>query len=228
MTIKGARYLLAFCVLAWFIQGELLGQQKDFQSWWEFNIDKGLRNGLDLSGEIEQRFRNNSLQYDRSLITLAGEFGINDYLNVGAGLRAILASNRELQLNTKYRIHAEATGGNIFSGFDLSFRIRFQYGFEDLFDPAFKGGNKFGNRYRVKVARHIFGTRLGWFGSVESWTLLNNQSNSLFYKIRYSAGGEFNLNFRSKLNFRYILEDEFHMTNPIQSHILLFGYSYRL
>ena len=228
MKIKCARYALTFCILAWSILSELPGQQKDFQSWWEFSVDKGLRNGIDLSGELEQRFRNNSLQYDRSMFTLAGEYGINDYLDVAAGFRALLFSNRELQMNAKSRLHAEATGGYSISGIDLSLRARLQYGFEDLFDPAFMGGNKFGSRYRLKVAHHIFGTRLGWLVSVENWSLLNGQSHNLFYKIRYSAGVQYDLDFISRISIRYRLVHEFNVVNPMQSHVLVFGYSHNL
>ena len=228
MTIKPGKYALIFLLFLLLIPGELPGQQKDFQSWWEFSIDKELSNRFDLSGEIEQRFKNNSLQYDRSLVTVAGEYGINDYLDVAAGFRAILDSNREMELNAKYRLHMDATGRYSISEFDLSLRVRFQYGFEDLLDPLFFDVNNFVNRSRLKVAHHIFGTRLGWFGTVESWHLLNDQPNRLLYKMRYSAGVKYALNFKSQISIRYILEDELNVVNPLQSHILVFGFSHNL
>ncbi len=228
MTIKPGKYALIFLLFLLLIPGELPGQQKDFQSWWEFSIDKELSNRFDLSGEIEQRFKNNSLQYDRSLVTVAGEYGINDYLDVAAGFRAILDSNREMELNAKYRLHMDATGRYSISEFDLSLRVRFQYGFEDLLDPLFFDVNNFVNRSRLKVAHHIFGTRLGWFGTVESWHLLNDQPYRLLYKMRYSAGVKYALNFKSQISIRYILEDELNVVNPLQSHILVFGFSHNL
>ena len=228
MTIKSGNYTLLFLFFLLLIPGELPGQQKDFQSWWEFSLDKRLSNGFELSGEIEQRFKNNSLQYDRSLVTVAGEYRINEYLDVATGFRAILDSNREMELNAKYRLHMDATGRYSLSGFDLSLRVRFQYGFEDLLDPLFLDVNNFVNRNRLKVAHHIFGTRLGWFGAVESWHLLNDQPNRLLYKMRYSAGVQYTLNFKSQINIRYILEDELNVVNPMQSHILVFGFSHSL
>lgn len=228
MTIKPGQYSLIFFFFSLLIPVELLGQQKDFQSWWEFSIDKGLGNGFDLSGEIEQRFKNNSLQYDRSLVTVAGEYDIKQYLEVAAGFRAFLDTDKELQLNAKYRVHMDVTGSHSLSRYDLSLRARFQYGFEDIFDPAYSGGNKFVNRYRLKVANHIFGTRFGWFGTAESWHLLSDQPNRLFYKMRYSAGVEYALNFKSEFSVRYILEDEINVANPLQAHILVFGFSHSL
>lgn len=228
MKIKSGKHILFFLLSLLSVQGEILGQQKDFQTWWEFSLDKGIGKGIDLSGEIEQRFRNNSLQYDRTQVTVAGEYGLNKYLDIAAGFRAFLASNNELQLNTKYRLHVDGTGKFSLSGFDMSLRARLQYGFEDIFDPAFAGGNNLGNRYRLKVAQHIFGTRLEWFALVESWHLLNDEPERLFYKIRYSAGIQYDLNFQSQLGLRYILEDEFNVVRPVQSHILVFGFSHKL
>lgn len=228
MTIKPGKYILILFTFSLLIPAELLGQQKDFQSWWEFTIDKGLDNGFELSGELEQRFKNNSLQYDRTLVTVAGEYDIKDYLNVAAGFRAMLDSDKEMQLNAKYRTHADATGSYSLSSFDLSLRVRFQYGFADIFFPPYIGDNNFANRNRVKVAHHVFGTRFGWFAMVESWHLLGNQSNHLFYKMRYSAGVEYALNFRSELMIRYMLEDELNVVNPMQSHIVVFGFSHSL
>jgi len=228
MRISTGKYSLLLLSLTFLVPVGLQGQQKDFQSWWEFSIDKGFDNGIDLSGEIEQRFKNNSLQYDRSLVTVAGEYDIKKYLEVAAGFRAFLDSDRELQLNAKYRVHMDVTGSHSLSRYDLSLRARFQYGFEDIFDPAYSGGNNFVNRYRLKVANHIFGTRFGWFATVESWHLLSDQPNRLFYKMRYSAGVEYALNFKSEFTVRYILEDELNVANPLQAHILVFGFSHSL
>ncbi len=228
MTIRPAKYTLILFFLSLLFPCTLRGQQKDFQSWWELKFDKGLGNGFDLSAEIEQRFKNNSLQYDRSLVTVTGEYGLNDYLDVAAGIRTFLDSNREMQLNVKYRLHMETTGRYSLTGLNMSLRLRFQYGFEDLIDPAYLGDNNFVNRNRLKVASHIFGTRIWWFGSVESWHLWNDQPNRLFYKMRYSAGVGYALNFISEISVRYILEDEFNVTKPLQSHVLVVGYSHNL
>lgn len=227
MTIKPWKILLLLLLL-WRTGGEILAQQKDFQTWWEFSLDKGLDNGIDLSGEVEQRFRNNSLQYDRTLVTLSAAYELMDYLEVAGGFRAVVVSNRELQLRTKYRMHMDATGKYTLSGFDLSLRARLQYGFEDLFYSGIPGSNNLVNRFRGKVAYHIFGTRLDWFATVESWHLYSNVPGALFYKMRYSAGVQFTPNFRSRFTLRYILEDEFNVKNPLQSHVLVLGYNYKL
>jgi hypothetical protein len=208
--------------------GVVSGQQKDFQSWFEAEVQKGLKNGVDLSGEFEQRFSNNSMQYDRTMLTLSASFDPLDFLSAGGGIRMVTAADREGNLQPGYRIHADATGKYTWAGVDLSLRVRFQYGFEEFIYFADISDNAFVNRNRIKASYHIFGTRFEVFGSAEAWGLLNNLDGRFFKRMRYSAGGSCQLNFRSNLGLSYILEDEFNRVNPMQSHILVFSYFYNL
>ncbi|MFO7669226.1 MAG: DUF2490 domain-containing protein [Bacteroidales bacterium] len=208
--------------------GIVYGQEKDFQSWFEAEVQKGLKNGMDLSGEFEQRFNNNSMQYDRTLLTLSASFDPLDFLSAGGGIRLLTAADREGNLQPGYRIHADAAGKHTWAGVDFSLRVRFQYGFEEFIYFADLNENAFVNRYRVKASHHIFGTRFEVFGSVEAWGVLNNLDGRFLKRMRYSAGGSYQLNFQSDLGLRYILEDEFNRVNPMQSHILVFSYFYNL
>jgi len=228
MLIKTNKLPLLFTIVNLLFCSGLLGQQKDFQSWWECSIDKGLKNGIGLSGEVEQRFRNNSLQYDQTLLTVTGEYDVKDYLNVEAGIRTLLDQDQELNLNVRYRIHMDATGSYPLSRYIVSFRIRLQYGFKDF--PSFDAvvQNNLASRYRLKVDHRLFGSRFGFFATTESWIPFSNGSTGLFKKVRFSAGAEYFLNFRSQFRFRYLVDTEFNVKNPMQFHILVLGYTYEL
>lgn len=227
MTDRGkAACLLVF--LTFFSAGKLFGQQKDFQSWYELELNVDLKSGIDLSLEAEQRFDNNSLQYDRSLVTLEADYDLTGWFNVEMGLRGILKTNSERRLQTRYRIHTDATFEHSVSDFDCSLRSRLQYGFDDQIIRDVTGYNKLVNRNKLKVDYHIFGTRIGLSAYVESYHLLSGSPIRSFYKMRYSAEIQYMLNFRSDINLRYILEDEFNVTDPLQSHILKLGFSYDL
>jgi Protein of unknown function (DUF2490) len=229
MMIRGFRTILIHFVLLFVTAGmSLYAQQKDFQSWYEVQVKTALKNGINVSGELEQRFKNNSLQYDRTLLTLAASYDPLDYLGVGGGVRFLMASDKEGVISPRYRVHANATGKYVIGGVDLSLRVRFQYGFEDFLYFTEIRDNVFANRNKLKVAYHLYGTRIDLFVSTETWGLFNNLDGRFFKKIRYSAGASYNLNFQSELSLRYILEDEFNRTNPLQSHILVLGYSYKL
>jgi hypothetical protein len=206
----------------------LLGQKKDFQSWYEAGVKMGPVRGVDLSAEIEQRFKSNSTQYDRTLLTLAASYGLNRYMDVSGGVRMLMVADRELHLEPRYRVHADASGGYTLGDVDLTLRVRFQYGFEEFIYFNDFHSSPFVNRNRLKADYHIFGTRFGLFASLESWGLFASNDGRFFKRMRYSAGTSYAINFRSELSLRYLLEDEFNQANPLQSHILVLGFAYSL
>jgi len=226
MTIKRLTYTLSYFLLFFITAADLQGQVEDFQSWWELELNKKISGKLDLNGELELRFKNNSLQYSRTLLTLGASYDLWDYFRLAGGARAVFVMDGEQQLHTRYRLHMDGRGRYNLSGFDLSLRIRLQYGFDDFLALRYLSMNTLVNRNRLKVAHHIFGTRFGWFAS-ESWHGSNNESQWLTFAMRYSAGARFSPNFTSRFTLRYILEDEFNVTNPRQLHVVLLGYSYR-
>jgi len=228
MTIRPESKLhYIFVLFAFLCSGMLHGQQKDFGTWWEFKADGGFNNGIGLSGELEQRMDGNSLQYDRTLLTVGSNYDLKDYLNVSAGFRTVFITDREMRLHTRYRIHADARVHHLFSRTDLSFRLRFQYGFEDILFIGYFSQNNFLSRQRLKISHDIFGTRLRAFGSLENWIRFNDLYGLPFYKIRFTAGTQYRFSLHSRLSIRYILEHEFNTLYPTQYHILALGYSYK-
>lgn len=218
---------LLFIFLVVSIPG-LQAQQKDFNTWHEFGVEKSLSKRLDLSGEIETRFRENSTSLDRILFTLAASYDLTGYLRAAAGYRLVYANGRETGLDLRRRLHSDLTGRYSLGEVDFSLRVRFQYGYEETGRAFEFGDNSFVNRNRIKAGYHIFGTKIGIFASAETWGLINNNPGRMVRHIRYSAGASYALNFRSEFTLRYILEDEINQTDPWQSHILLLGYAHSL
>ena len=228
MTIRlKSRLRQLLFLLAILVAGELSGQPQDFATWWEFTMGGGLKNGIDLSGEIGQRFNNNSLQFDRTLFTIAGDYNLKDYLNLAAGFRTIFVTDMESRVHDRYRIHLDATGHHVLSSTDLSLRIRFQYGFEDILYMGNFSQNIFISRQRLKLFHHFFGTRVGASASLENWIRFEDPCGRPFYKIRFEAAALYDLSFHSRFSFRYILENEFNVVRPVRTHILGLAYAYK-
>jgi hypothetical protein len=227
-TIKQSGvFQLIFFIFLLLSATELFGQQKDFGSWWEFEMSGRLKNDLKLSGELEQRFKENSLQFDRTLLTLGGEYNVLDYLNLAAGIRTIFITDAESRLHTRFRLHTDATGFYDFDRTELSFRLRFQYGFEDIFYIGYFSENNFVSRQRFKVSHDFYGTRLGAIASLENWIRFTDRYGRPLYKLRVVAGAYYNLGRQSKISLRYIFENEFNNVNPMQIHVIAVAYSYR-
>ncbi len=226
MTISRLKYTLSCFLFFFLVTHDIQGQFQDFQTWWELEMDKKITAKLDLNAELEQRFKNNSTQYSRTLITLGSSYDLLDYLRLAGGARIIFTLDGEQELRTRYRMHFDAMGGYDLSGFDLSLRVRLQYGFDEIMAFRYLRLNSLVNRNRLKVARHVFGTKFDWFASLESWHGSGIESQWQTFGMRYSAGIRYSLNFTSRFSLRYIMEDEFNVVNPIQLHVMVMGYSY--
>jgi len=225
MTIRQRIYTTIFTVLILLGPGDLLGQSSDFQSWWEFEFDYSLNKKWKLEGELEQRFKNNSLQYNRTLLTLGAEYDPTNWLSLGGAARVVFVADREGQIHPRYRMHFDATGSYDLSGFTFSFRTRLQYGFEDIISFQYLKENSLVSRNRLKVRYHFFGTKIRCFASLESWHYLSELPDPAFIHMRYQAGLSYDLNFKSRLTLRYIFEDEFNVSNPDKLHILVAGFA---
>jgi len=228
MTIRAVQFRSVLFLLGLSGISQLCGQYKDFRTWYEIEVNTGLKNGIDLSAELEQRLQDNSLRYDRTLLTLSADYRVNKYLDVGAGARGLLTTDGEENLQARYRLHGDASGRYSLEAFDLSLRMRLQYGFDDLGNFTRVSDNSLVNRNRIRLRYRVFGTRVGTFVSVESFHFASGRPARRTYKARYSLGGSYTLTFRSEFGLRYILEDEFNVPNPLQAHILVFSYSYNL
>jgi len=228
MMIKARTFYCYLFFLALFASSDLHGQTKDFMTWYEAEFDMDLNKKMDLSAEIEQRFRNNSMSYDRTLLTFMTRYDITDFLDVAGGVRAFLTTDEERKLETKYRLHLDARGSHSLGGVDLSLRIRMHYGIDNLNEIDLISSNNLFYRNRLEADYHIFGTRMGVFASVESYHLLSGNPPRRFNKMRYKVGTNYALNLKSELSLRYMLEDEFNVVDPLQAHILVFGYCMKL
>ena len=132
MTIRRLCFFLSSFLFFSLATTRLQGQVEDFQSWWELELNKKISGKLDLNGELEQRFKNNSLQYSRTLLTLGASYDFSDYFRLAGGARTVFVMDGEQQMHARYRLHMDGVGSYDLSGFDLSLRIRLQYGFEDV------------------------------------------------------------------------------------------------
>jgi hypothetical protein len=202
----------------------LQAQRKDLETRYSLDIRKSLDRGPDLALELEQRFRYNSSLYDRTQLTLAAAYDLNRHLEVAAGVRGLVVQTRETGLQPRYRIQTDATGSGALGPLDLSLRVRFQYGFDDLSQFGAYGVNAVVNRYRFKTTYPIFGTRFTLDASAESWGLLTRNQGRFFRRMRYTAGAIYRLDFTSSILLRYMLEDEFNRANPAQTHIVSLAY----
>ena len=209
-------------------QLDVNGQRQDFRTWWSADISKELINNLEANVELEQRMRNNSLRYDRSLITASLQYEIINDLDIEGGYRYIVLNDDLRTLATSYRVHGDLSYGYGLSQFTFKVRGRLQYGFDDLNSLEDYRLNKLTNRNKLTVEYDVFGKPFSFFTSYELFLRLDNAVPARLSDHRFETGIEYDLSFRSSLEFSYMFDQEVNQSNPLQSHILVFSYGYTL
>lgn len=216
--------IIAFLLLA---GSQLFGQEQDFRSWWSIDLSKDLTKNLQAELELGQRFQNNSLGYERSLVTAGLEYELINDFEIGGGYRYIVYKDDGL-FTTKYRIHGDVRYEVSVYSFSFQLRERIQYGFQDFNTIENYGSNNLTNRSRLSAEYDIFASPFTLFASYELFLGLNTSSGVQIRDHRYKAGAEYKLSMRSDLELGYMFNAETNRSSPLNAHVLLISYSYRL
>ena len=191
---------------------------QDFQTRASFGVSMDLTKDLRASLELGQRFRNNSMVNDRSLITGSVKYDLPKGFTVGGGARYMLVNSDGL-LESRYRFHGDGNYRMKFSSFSVKLRERVQYGFDDIYPGS---SNKLTSRSRVGVEYDIFGTPFSLYSSFEIYLVLNDPTSYSPYTLnKVVAGMSWNLPKKLNLKLYYLLEDELNVWNPQQAHIVV-------
>lgn len=204
------------------------GQEQDFRTWWEVDLSKDITNDLQASLDFSQRFRANSLQYDRSLLTASLQYELFKNFDIDGGYRFYLLQDNQFQMVTKYRIHGDISYSVGIEEFKIQLRERVQYGFEDFQTINELTSNKTTNRNKVTLEYDLFGSPLTFFGVYEIFTDISNFSAIEISDHRLKLGIEYALTFKSQLKLSYIFDKEVNKSNPLTAHVIVVGFGYDL
>ncbi|MDF1572735.1 MAG: DUF2490 domain-containing protein [Bacteroidales bacterium] len=220
--------LIIFMLLLMLIAPKAEGQEQDFRTWWEVDISKDLTNDLQASLDFSQRFRANSLRYDRTLLTAGLEYELFKNFEIDAGYRFYILRDDWMNLATKYRIHGDLSYSVDIAAFEIQFRERVQYGFNDFSTIEDFADNKLTNRNKLSLEYDLFASPFTLFGSYELFTDISNISALEISDHRVELGVEYALTFKSKLGLSYMFDREVNKSNPLTAHVIVIGFGYDL
>ena len=223
-TVSSRFFVVFFLLVA---GSNLYGQEQDFRSWWSVDLTKNITRNLQAELELGQRFQDNSLGYDRSLVTAGLDYQLFNNFKIGGGYRYIVFKDRGF-FDTKYRAHGDISYQYSISSFSFQLRERIQYGFQDFSTIENYRSNNLTSRSRVRARYDIFGSPLRLFASYELFLGLNTSEGIQARDHRIQAGTSYKLSMRSDLELGYMLNVEANRSNPLNAHVLVVEFSYRL
>lgn len=229
MTMIKLRKLFLFIFLFLFLgvlNLTIIGQETDFQTRFEVELEKKFKK-FDLTLSLEQLFNQNSLRYDRSMLTLVGQVDIIKDLSLNAGVRWMLVQDIELEFENRFRANIDLTYKRDIEEFYIGIRSRTQYGFDDQIFYKYFRDNRLVTRLRLEGGYHIFGTRFTPSVGIEPYLHLNHYDGAQFYKMRYSVGTKYDINNANSLELNWLYEDEFNVVYPINASIIWLTYKFQ-
>ena len=226
-SVRHARWL-NILVGSFLVCTTLSGQVTDFQTAWEARLAKGFKSGRNLGLSIEQRFRENSNLYDRTMATLEGSYKLAKEFDIDAGARWIIMKNSCLQLENRFRLHADLNYKTALKPVSVSLRTMVQYGFDEQVLRKEPNLLKLYDRNRIELGYHFFGTKWSVLAGYELYTQLFNREGVAFCRSKTTAGVSYDINHRSSLNLTWLYDREFNQANPQHAHMPTLSYSYKL
>ena len=227
-SLKRVHKVVLFLFLGILSFPTLLGQKNmDFQSRANFEVSMDLNKDLGVSLEFGQRFKDNSLRYDRSLLTAGIKYDLPKGFAIAAGARYLLVQNSSNILESRYRFHGDLSYGWNISDLKIKLRERAQYGFDDIISYE-NFGNKLTSRSRVRLEYDVFGTPVSLYSSFEIYMVLNDPTSSPYSLNKVVAGMSYNLPKDLELKLYYLLEDEVNTAYPDQAHIVVVALGLKL
>jgi len=203
------------------------GQETDFQTRWEAEFRKQFKKNTQVALSLEQHFKENSLQYDRSIVTLIGKYDLPRGFDVRLGARYLLVKNRELQLENRYRLHVDVNYKKSIGQFAAGLRLRTQTGLDDQVFRTDLMNNKLVSRLRLKGEYKIFGTRFTPDAGIEPYLHLNYRDGPQFYRLRNFVGCSYQINLISSIEASYLFDYELNDPTPANASIIWVTYKYQ-
>lgn len=207
---------------------QVSAQYQDFRSWWNVDLSKDISKDLKAGLEFSQRFKENSLRYDRTLATLGLEYEVIKNLSLEGGFRYIAVKDNSQVFVSRYRVHGNVTYDYKLDRFTLKLRERVQYGFNDLNSLDEFYSNSLTNRTKLSVDYDIFGSPFSLRSSYELFVDLNDPEGLTISDHRLHAGLRLKLNSKSDLDVSYMFDMEVNKVNPLRSNVIILTFGYDL
>ncbi|MDR2920888.1 MAG: DUF2490 domain-containing protein [Tannerella sp.] len=177
--------------------------------------------------EEEFRLRENFSTADRFSTSLDLSYKPWKYLKVGGAYNLINHNHETKGWEVRHRYYFYATGNYSFNRFNISLRERFQSTYRaGVKETAKRANPKLFLRSRLKLEYDIKKSKLEPYASVEFFSPLNDPVDNSMDKIRYTAGTNYKLNKRNKLDFFYRYNNFMDDDDIGGQHVIGLGYSY--
>lgn len=203
-------------------------QEKDFQSWNEFELEKKLSKKLTLSLSEEFRFVNNATQFDKWASSFGGNYGINKYVEIGLFYRYAYSRDLDGENENGHRVYGDIAFSYKIQRVSASYRMRYQYQVTTPYISREGISNEQYLRNRIKVKYNVPKIPLNPYVEIEYYYSLNNPYGQDIDRSRYTLGADYSITKHLSAGLYYRIQyrrESFN--NPQNSYVLGTSVGYR-
>ena len=202
---------------------------QSFESWNALQIQYAPTEKLSLGLEAQLRLKSVGDSYNMSFFEAQAQYELQPFLDLGVGYRNSdrLDDVGKKQGHEKYnRFFGFAQAKTSFDRFDFRFRVQHQVKTQRDVTTEPKDNSRW--RYKFSSRYNIPNWELDPRLSIEFFMLDEFYSADAYDKFRLSIGSKKRFSKTSALSFKYLVEKEVGITQPLEYHILSLQYEFLL
>ena len=189
-------------------------------------IDTDITKKFNVALEYEHRFDQYLTTFDKAFFEPSVSYKLNKKFQFDVNYRVMYDQNQVRKREFKQRVAGSIRYKFDVDDFEIKIKTALQYGFDDLTNASFSYNQKLINRNSIEVEYNWFGKKFKPFTEYEFFYYINDPNGGIINQWRLKAGTSYSLSKSSKLVCYYAFENEFNVVEPVDSHIIGFGYAY--
>ena len=204
------------------------GQQEDFRTWINVELQGELFNLIDFSITPEVRLWDNSTRFDGILGEVDLSVPVTKFFRPGFYYRYEFDRDRRDNYNNTNRFGIYAKLDERIGGLRMAYRAMYQREYTNLYTEKSGWIPVSVHRHKITLKYRQKGWDITPLVSVEGFFTLNPIKNANQEKIRLTAGVRYRLTKKIDLGIDYKYQQEFYENNPLTSHIFSIGAKFEL
>jgi long-subunit fatty acid transport protein len=200
------------------------GQYQDVRLWTSFSIRYNLTKKWRINLEEEARFFNNISRLDKLNTELTLSYQINKLVGGGFLYRLISNANNPENYEFGHRFAAFVDVQKNYSRWTGSLRTTYQKTYPEFLHTSEWYIPEDYIRILAEVSYRLKNGKTEPYTNIEFWYRLSPEKQSFIDQYRFTAGVQYKINKRNRLDLFYRIQQEIQVKDPLTAHIIGIGY----
>jgi hypothetical protein len=205
-----------------------MGQEEDFRTWWDLELEGELFNLVDFSVAPEIRLWDNSTRLESFLATADLSVPVTKFLRFGLEYRHEINYKREDMTRNLNRFGIYTELDCRIERLRMAYRAMYHSEYTNISRDEEGKIPESVHRHKISFKYRRKGWDIAPMASAEMFYTIRPRWNNYQQKLRITAGLQYRLTKDININLQYKYQQEYYENNPLTSHIISTGIEYEL